>query len=117
MKRWGFIILLVGLCIWLFAGIDFETKNNHTPTTARGEDCSDIGVAMHFGSAIFIKKISGASIIRLEQDKTSISEYEKRRAEQIGGIYWFEVYYTRFGETKVGRMAVNKATCITVVSD
>ena len=59
MKRWGFIILLVGLCIWLFAGIDFETKNNNTPTTARGEDCSDIEVAMHFGSAIFVKKYLG----------------------------------------------------------
>ena len=117
MKRRGFIILLVGLCIWLFAGIDFETKNNNTPTTARGGDCGDIEVAMHFGSAIFVKKIPGASIIRLEQDKTPLPEYEKRRAEQIGGIYWFEVYYTRFGETKVGRMAVNKATCITVVSD
>ena len=94
-----------------------ETKNDNTATTARGGDCGDIEVAMHFGSAIFVKKIPGASIIRLEQDKTPLPEYEKRRAEQIGGIYWFEVYYTRFGETKVGRMAVNKATCITVVSD
>ena len=94
-----------------------DTGIENTPTTARGGDCGDIEVAMHFGSAIFVKKIPGASIIRLEQDKTSLSEYEKRRAEQIGGIYWFEVYYTRFGKTEVGRMAVNKATCITVVSD
>lgn len=107
-KRNTFIVLLVGFCIVLFAVIVKEndsttnrpttargTENNNTPTTARGGDCGDIEVAMHFGSAIFVKKIPGASIIRLEQDKTSLSEYEKRRAEQIGGIYWFDVYYTR----------------------
>ena len=123
LKKLNFALWLAIFCVsmffvlflWNSGGRDNGIEN--TPTTAKGGDCGDIEVAMHFGSAIFVKKISGASIIRLEQDKTSLSEYEKRRAEQIGGIYWFEVYYTRFGKTKVGRMAVNKATCITVVSD
>lgn len=108
------VLIFFILFFWNSGGRDSRIEN--TPTTASGGDCGDIEVAMHFGSAIFVKKIPGASIIRLEQDKTSLSGYEKRRAEQIGGIYWFDVYYTRFGETKVGRMAVNKARCITVVS-
>ena len=120
--RWPqLFLLLVGFCIFLVVAMigrgNNSTPTNNTPTTARGEDCGDIEVAMHFGSAIFTKKITGASIIRIAQDNTPLSEYDKRRAEEIGGIYWFDVHYTRFGETKVGRMAVNKATCVTVVSD
>ena len=116
------LMILVALYL-IFSLFGFlPTSSNRSsrtavPTTARGEDCGDIGVAMHFGSAIFEKKVSGASITRVVQDNSPLSTREKRRAEEIGGIYWFDVHYTRFGETKVGRMAVNKATCVTVVSD
>ena len=122
-NKLNFGLWLPVFCVLIFFILFFrnsggrDSRIENTPTTASGGDCGDIEVAMHFGSAIFVKKIPGASIIRIEQDKSSLSEYEKRRAEQIGGIYWFDVYYTRLGETKVGRMAVNKATCITVVSD
>ena len=94
-------LLVVGLCIW--AVMLFEQAND------KGA-CDDIEFAMHCGRTAFEEKVPEASIIRLEQ-YTPILPEDHRLAEQMGGIYFFEVYYYRFGKMHVGEMGVSKANC------
>ena len=81
------------------------------------QKCGNIEIAKHFGSTIFEKKISGASVTKVVQDNPPLSARDRRRAEELGDVYWFKVHYTRFGRAEIGRVVVDKTTCAADVLD
>ncbi len=92
------VIFVIFSCISItviFIAIWHEITSGTGKTSGIGT-CEDIAVAKGVGSAVFERKIPGASVVKIELRANPVP----KEAGHIRDIYFFSVYYSQNGIKK-----------------